>query len=119
MNIHTYVCGYGYTVHIQTISGTRAGSGLTLTQIAGVGAGAAARLGQRGPPLRRGHPSMCLRWRKMSIHEYAYVCVWVWIYRDICSADGSTHTESNTLYRKVKHRARSNRSHHTLAQRHR
>ena len=28
--------------------------------------------------------------------------------RILCSADGSTHTESNTLYRKVKHRARPN-----------
>jgi len=29
---------------------------------------------------------------------------------DICSADGSTHTESNKLYRKVKHRYRPNLS---------
>ena len=28
----------------------------------------------------------------------------------LCSADGSTHTESNKLYRKVKHRARPNLS---------
>ena len=28
----------------------------------------------------------------------------------LCSADGSTHRESNTLYRKVKHRARPNLS---------
>jgi len=28
----------------------------------------------------------------------------------LCSADGSTHTEINTLYRKVKHRARPNLS---------
>jgi len=27
---------------------------------------------------------------------------------DVCSADGSTHTESNKLYRKVKHRYRPN-----------
>ena len=26
----------------------------------------------------------------------------------VCSADGSTHTESNKLYRKVKHQARPN-----------
>jgi len=49
----------------------------------------------------------------------------------LCSADGSTHTESNKLYRKVKHRARptlsqtvyitkGTRAHtHMLSQRHR
>ena len=30
--------------------------------------------------------------------------------RSVCSADGSTHTESNKLYRKVKHRYRPNLS---------
>jgi len=30
--------------------------------------------------------------------------------RSLCSADGSTHTESNKLYRKVKHRYRPNLS---------
>jgi len=29
---------------------------------------------------------------------------------NVCSADGSTHTESNKLYRKVKHRSRPNLS---------
>jgi len=29
----------------------------------------------------------------------------------LCSADGSTHTESNKLYRKVKHRYRPNLLH--------
>ena len=33
-----------------------------------------------------------------------YICIY------ICSADGSTHTESNKLYRKVKHRYRPNLS---------
>ena len=32
--------------------------------------------------------------------------------RSICSADGPTHTESNKLYRKVKHRHRPNLSPH-------
>jgi len=29
---------------------------------------------------------------------------------NLCTADGSTHTESNELYRRVKHRARPNLS---------
>jgi len=33
---------------------------------------------------------------------------------DVCSADGLTHTESNKLYRKVKHRYRPNLSPHEL-----
>jgi len=32
----------------------------------------------------------------------------LYIYEPLCSADGSTHTESNKLYRKVKHRYRPN-----------
>jgi len=34
----------------------------------------------------------------------------IYIHTHICSADGSTHTESNKLYRKVKHRYRPNLS---------
>ena len=35
---------------------------------------------------------------------------YIYLYIYVCSADGSTHTESNKLYRKVKHRYRPNLS---------
>jgi len=38
------------------------------------------------------------------------LAAWITIARKVCSADGSTHTESNKLYRKVKHRYRPNLS---------
>jgi len=52
------------------------------------------------------------------IHIYICItvdlCIWIYLYlhvsRTICSADGSTHTESNKLYRTVKHRYRPNLS---------
>jgi len=42
---------------------------------------------------------------------YESVLVLVLVLVLVCSADGSTHTESNKLYRKVKHRARPTRFH--------
>jgi len=42
---------------------------------------------------------------------YTYIYIYLYVYRtNICSADGSTHTESNKLYHKVKHRYRPNLS---------
>ena len=38
-----------------------------------------------------------------------YICA-TWVEASICSADGSTHTETNKLYGKVKHRYRPNLS---------
>ena len=66
----------------------------------------------------RGHPP-----RRGSLHvEYAgggikhgilFICSLFYEYSNleyVCSADGSTHAESNKLYRKVKHRYRPNLS---------
>ena len=53
------------------------------------------------------------------IFIYIYIYMYVYIHRltarnanvcHLCSADGSTHTESNTLYGTVKHRYRPNLS---------
>jgi len=57
------------------------------------------------------------------IYRYLYICIFLYSRQSetltqriealqayVCSADGSTHTESNKLYRKVKHRYRPNLS---------
>ena len=44
----------------------------------------------------------------MYVYIYIYICIYIHIH--IYSADGSTHTESNKLYRKVKHRYHPNLS---------
>jgi len=58
---------------------------------------------------RSKHPrKMVLTLKASTSNMYMYIRLQ--IYARPCSADGSTHTESNKRYRKVKHRARPNLS---------
>jgi len=58
-----------------------------------------------GAPLRR-----LICWICIYIDSCLYIYIYIHTHAHICSADGSTHTEGNKLYRKVKHRYRPNLS---------